>query len=237
MLCLLLGICVFSSYGFGETDAGSTSFDMIRYPTIRLLPDIGIDYVLNGVTTGALTYDENLEMDQDYINTELYKMVSPGYGAIVSAGLEFEAFRLWHGKGMLGGEAYIEGGFLNDGDTSQYLAGIGIGGTFFWIGKLLIGFGYSGFIEPIDIPTNSIGGSIVYEKKKAGSIYLGINVGLETPIVIIPNVSAFIYYRYFTMPITRPISDTDIYDYGYWLARNSICIGLSYQIGPGTAVD
>jgi hypothetical protein len=163
-------------------------------------------------------------------------LVNPGFGGILHAGLEAEFLSLWHEKGLVGGEAYAVGGYLSAGSVQQYLVGAGLGCTLFWVGKMLMEFGYSGSIGDVSVPSAYLGGnsasSYVFQDRTAGGFYFAMDAGLESPTVIVPGLSAFIFYRFFELFAAPSLQGDDAHDYGYWLVRNGLRAGLSYKIGP-----
>jgi hypothetical protein len=224
-----------AAYG-QDAGTGNGFFDGVWYPSIRAGADIGFTNELDGVAMGDTTYDEDLHGTTDWIVQKLYDFNAPGHGFAVQAGIEGEFLSLWQGKGMVGAEAYVMGGYLGGGEISQFEVGIGIGGTLFWVGKYLFEIGYSGMLSPIDMPV-AYSGSYTYSAQTPGGLFIGIDLGLEVPVFIVPNLSAFIFYRFFQTLLSGPLGPTDPNDYGYWETRNGLRAGFSYRIGEGEPIS
>jgi hypothetical protein len=228
---------------FGDAENSFFSGNMIWYPNVRVVGDIGLDYGMNGIasaeppvptpssSTSGPSYSSR---DLSYIE-RIYDMASPGLGMMIQAGVELETLAVWHGKSVVGAELYAIGGYLNADNASRYLIGAGFAGTLLWIGKIAFELGYSGSLDPIPVPINYVS-SYTFSSQRPGGLFFGLDLGLEVPIVVVPNISVSACYRYFTEYVTDAVSAYDYHDEGYWLSRNSVCVGLSYMIGSGMEI-
>jgi hypothetical protein len=232
---LVLGLLNCATAAFGQTIEDPSGNTAVWYPFVRVMGDIGFTYEMDGIQTIGTSWEDGHAVTDTEFDL-LYSFSGPGIGGVVQGGVDFEILGLWQGKGMVGMEAFAMGGYLDSGDSSQFLAGGGLGWTLLWVGKFIVELGYSGFLSPIRVPTDFTG-TYTYSEQNAGGVFLGLDLGFEVPLVIIPNLCAFASYKYFTVYITGPVSSVDPHDQGYWLSRNSICVGLSYAIGSGMGVD
>ncbi len=225
---LVLVFCIaLAGAAFGQFSDTMFTEPGILFPFVRVMGDIGFTYEMDGVRTVGTSYEEGSLVTETEFDP-LYSFLGAGIGGIVQAGIDFEAFGLWERKGLFGGEAFAMGGYLNTGDSSQYLAGAGIGCTILWVGKFMIEIGYSGFLSPIPVPTGYTG-FYSYTDRNAGGVFIGLDFGVEVPLMIVPNLYAFACYKYFTVYIGEQVAGSP-HDQGYWLTRNSVCIGLSYAL-------
>jgi hypothetical protein len=231
VLCLLC--CAAAAFGQAMEDSSLAS--AVFYPYVRVMGDIGFTYDMSGVQTTGTSFEDGRVVTDTEFNL-LYNFAGPGIGGVVQGGVDFEILGLWQGKGMVGMGAFAMGGYLDSGDSSQFLAGGGLDWTLGWVGKFIVEIGYTGFLSPIAVPTDYTG-TYTYSDQEAGGFFLGLDMGLEVPLFIVPNLYVFACYKYFTVYVTGPVSPMDPNDQGYWLSRNSVCVGLSYAIGPGTAVN
>jgi hypothetical protein len=216
-------------------------FDGIWYPSLRLGADMGLSHEMDAIGTGAATYSQDSGRDQEWLTLPLRRYADPGFGGVIHAGIESEFLSLWHEKGLVGGEAYAVGGYFAGRNVQQYVIGAGLGCTLFWVGKTLFEFGYSGAVGEIALPAAFHGGSTAasydFKDGKAGGFYFATELGLECPTIIVPGLSAFIFYRFFESVAAAALPGDSIHDYGYWLVRNSLRAGLSYRIGPSHAIS
>jgi hypothetical protein len=213
-------------------------FDAVWYPTLRLGADIGFDYGMYATGTGAYSINADLTTEQDWISDRLYGMGTAGIGVVAQAGIEAEFMELWQDKGLFGGEAYLAGGAFGGAGLKQYLVGAGLGCTLFWVGKVLFEFGYSGVLSDIRLPARYLGGTdYEYRDGKAGGFYFACELGIESPVIVVPGLSAFVFYRFFESVAAPSLSEDDYHDYGYWLVRNGLRAGLSYRLGPARSLE
>jgi hypothetical protein len=229
-LCLIF--CALGSAAAAQAADGGF-FDAVWYPNLRLGADIGFDYGMYAIGTGAYSINADLTTEQDWISDRLYGMGTAGIGAVVHAGIEAEFLELWQDKGIFGGEAFVTGGAFGGTGLKQYLVGAGLGCTLFWVGKALFEFGYSGLLSDIRLPSRYEGGTdYEYREGKAGGFYFACEVGVESPVVVVPGLSAFVFFRFFESVAAPSLSGDDVHDYGYWLEREGLRAGLSYRLGP-----